>query len=301
MAHRIHRLSAVAVRNAKPGVHADGGGLYLQVTDTGARSWLFRYSVGGRERYCGLGSLNTVSLQDARAAAQSCRAMRLRGIDPIEARKAERAQAALSSVSGVSFKQMAEQYIAANESGWRSAKYGKAWRSTLARYVYPVLGALPVQSIATEHVKRVLDPIWSRKPETANHVRGRIEAVLDYAKAMGLRSEENPARWRGHMENLLPARSRIAKVVHHEALPYAEIGEFMAKLRKVEGVAARALELIVLTAARLSEVAGMRLGEIDWQGKRVDRPRGADERQHRTPGTAVAAGRCAAEGASPRH
>lgn len=263
MARKIGRLNAVSVRNAKAGMHADGGGLYLQVTNSGAKSWLFRYSVGERERYCGLGSLSTASLQAARSEAQKCRQMRLQGVDPIEARKAGRAAAALSASRGTTFKEAAETLIRSRSDGWKNAKHAHQWRRTLEVYAFPVLGSLPVDGVTTDHVMKVLEPIWLDKPETASRVRGRIEAVLDSAKARGIRDGENPARWHGHLDHLLPSRAKVRKVKHFAALPYVEIGAFTRKLRERGGIASQALEFLILTCARTSEVAGMREREIE--------------------------------------
>jgi integrase len=267
MARKLGKLTVVQVRNAKTGLHSDGGGLYLQVTD-GAKSWLFRYRVpNGRERFMGLGSLNTISLADVRAAAQKCRAMRLQGVDPIEARKAERATRALAQHSGTTFKQAAEQLMIDHAAGWKNTKHQAQWRTSLEQYAYPVLASLPVQSINTELVLKCIQPIWTQVPETAGRVRGRIEQVLDWAKAREMREGENPARWRGHLDHLLPPRKKVARVKHHAALPYTEVGKFMHKLRQLGGLQSDALEFVILTAARTGEAMGMRGREIDWSAK----------------------------------
>jgi integrase len=185
----------------------------------------------------------------------------------------------------VSFKDATAKYVAANKAGWRNAKHAAQWDATLLLYAYPTIGALPVSAIDTGHVTKVLDRIWSEKPETASRVRGRIEAVLDYAKVHGWRAGENPARWKGHLENVLPKRSKVRAVVHHAALPWREIGAFMATLDTQEGVAALALRFAILTTARTGEVIGARWSEIDPQHAvwRVPGERMKAAREHRVP------------------
>ena len=244
-------------------MYADGGGLYLRVTSPDARSWVFRYGRDGKERYMGLGSLNAVSLSEARARAAEARRLTSAGIDPIGARDGQRAAERVEAAKQVTFEAAAEAYIRSHKAGWRNAKHGDQWRNTLKAYVYPVIGALPVNQIDSGLVFKVLEPIWTAKPETASRVRQRIEAVLDAATARGHRSGENPARWRGHLDSLLPARAKVQRVQHHPALPYAEIGAFMADLRKQEGLAARAMELLILTATRTTECIAARWSEFD--------------------------------------
>ena len=289
MARPVRRLSAITVKNAKPGLHPDGGNLYLQVTDSGSKSWTFRFGRGGRERYMGLGPVITVSLAEAREEATRCRALLLKGIDPIESRKAERAQNELAQHQGTTFEECALRLLASHETSW-SDKHRLQWRNSLATYAYPVLGPVAVQSIDTALVLKVLEPIWQEKPETASRVRGRIEAVLDWAKARGIRSGENVARWKGHLDHLLPSHSKVRKVRHHAALPYGEIGAYMRELRERDGIAARALEFIILTAARTGEVVRMRWDEIDLRAKTwvVPEARMKGGREHRVPLSAQA-------------
>jgi hypothetical protein len=264
----VHRLSAVKVANLKRrGMYADGGGLYLQVTANGSRSWIFRFKQNGRSRDMGLGSLATISLAEAREMAAECRRLRLTGIDPIESRKTDRLQAQLAAARSMTFDQCRDAFIEAHKSAWRNAKHRAQWANSLATYVGPVFGSMPIQSVDVALVTKVLEPIWSTKPETASRVRGRIERVLDWAKVRGFRQGENPARWRGHLDALLPAHSKVRKVKHHAALPYVQVGAFMAALRTREAVAARALEFTILTAARTGEVLGARWDEIDFQTK----------------------------------
>ncbi len=286
MARQIGRLTALAVSRAKAaGMYADGGGLYLQVTAAGARTWIFRYTLQGRTRDMGLGSLSAVSLAEARTRALEARRLKSAGIDPIGARDGQRAMERAETAKQITFKDAAEAFIKAHQAGWRNAKHCEQWRNTLATYVYPLMGALPVQQIDAGLVVRVLEPIWTTKAETAGRIRQRIEAVLDSATARGYRSGENPARWRGHLQNLLPALSKVRRVQHHPALPYTEIGAFMAELRKETGLAARALELLILTATRTTEAIAARWFEIDLEQKiwTIPAERIKAGREHRIP------------------
>ncbi len=264
MARTIGKLTALAVAQAKRrGYYGDGGGLFLQVSATGSKSWVFRFKEAGRLREMGLGPTHTIGLADARQRAQECRKARLDGKDPIEMRRAERSTAKLDAAKAMSFRACADRYIASHKAGWRNAKHAAQWTATLETYVYPSFGALPVQGVDVGLVMKAIEPIWATKPETAGRVRGRIEAILDWASARGYRQGENPARWRGHLENLLPKRSKVRRVEHHAALPYPEIAAFMSELRQQEGVAARALEFAILTAARTGEVIGARWDEFN--------------------------------------
>ena len=263
MARVIGRLTALKVSRAiKPGMYADGGGLYLQVTGNGAKSWIYRYMLRGREREMGLGSLSAVCLADARTKAAECRSLRQEGIDPIDVRKKTRDQARLDAASTLTFKDAASSYIDAHRAGWRNPKHIWQWGATLTTYANPIIGDLSLHLIDTALVLKVLEPIWPTKPETASRLRGRIEAVLDWATVRGYRKGDNPARWRGHLSKLLPARSKVRKVKHHTALPYAELPDFMVTLRGQGGIAARALEFTILTAARTGEVIGATWDEI---------------------------------------
>jgi integrase len=276
MARTAGRLSALKVTRlaSKPGMHSDGDGLYLQVTNGGA-SWIYRFMLNGRPREMGLGPLSLFGLQEARGKALECRRLRHEGIDPIEARRAARLKARLDDAKAMTFKQCGEAYIKAHRAGWRNAKHAAQWGATLAAYAEPIIGDLPVQAIDTAFVMKILEQdvrgpagkasasLWAAKPETASRLRGRIESILDWAKVRGYRDGENPARWRGHLDKLLPARSKVRKVRHHAALPYVELPKFMADLRGQHGIAARALEFAILTAARTGEVIGARRDEID--------------------------------------
>lgn len=282
----MQRLSPAEVAKKRdPGYYPDGGGLYLQVSPARTRSWIYRFTLRGRSREMGLGSLNAVGLADARRKASECRGLLAEGTDPIEARDAQRAQDALTDARSITFAKAAERYVAAHKPGWRNAKHADQWENTLETYAEAVIGRLPVADVDTSLVLRVLEPIWTEKPETASRLRGRIEAVLDWATVRGHRTGDNPARWRGHLAALLPARSSVAAVKHHAALPYASIGDFVAEVRKLEGVAARALEFTILTAARTGEVIGATPGEFDLQKAlwTIPAERMKARREHRTP------------------
>jgi integrase len=251
------------VKTTKPGLYGDGGGLYLQITIAGVKSWMFRYMLAGKARGMGLGPVRTIGLAEARAKALDCRRLLLDGIDPLDARTAKRAEQKIADAKNVTFEECAKAYIDAHRAGWKNAKHADQWTNTLTTYAYPVFKSLPVATIDTPLVMRVLQPIWTIKGETAGRVRGRIESVLDWAKVRGYRSGENPARLKGHLDTLLPKRSRVQKVKHHPALPYTELGAFFATLRSEEGVAARALEFLILTATRTNEVIGATWGEFN--------------------------------------
>jgi integrase len=289
MARAIGKLSAVAVNKAKrKGLYADGGGLYLRIAEAGSKSWVFRFMRAGRARAMGLGPLDTVSLAEAREVARECRKLCREDIDPIEARKAKQAEAKLEAANTMTFRQCAESYIEAHGASWRNPKHASQWPNTLAAYVYPVFGAVSVQAVDVGLVMKAVEPIWHAKPETASRVRGRIESVLDWASARGYRRGDNPARWRGHLENLLPNRSKLQRVEHHAALPYAQMAEFMAALRVQEGIAARALEFLILTAARTGEVIGASPSEIKDDVWTVPAERMKGGKEHRIPLSAPA-------------
>lgn len=286
MAQLRDRLTALQVKRVtRPGMYADGGGLNLYVQAGGAKSWVYRYMLKGRAREMGLGPAHTISLSEAREMAREARRLKFDGIDPIDHRQAARARSTLEAAADFTFKQAAQAYIRANKAGWRNDKHAAQWESTLTTYADPIFADRSVAEIDTGLVLAVLEPIWAAKPETASRVRGRIEAVLDWASARGLRVGENPARWKGHLEKLLPAKSRVHKVEHHAALPYGELKAFMAALQKQPGAAAQALAFTILTAARTGEVIGAEWNEIDLEGRvwtvPADRMKGRKE--HRVP------------------
>ena len=286
MARSINRLTDLRVRREKaPGLYHDGGGLCLQVTVSGAKSWVLRYMLRGKAREMGLGSVTLVSLSDARIRAVEARRLCLDGIDPIEHRKAQRAARMLADAKTKTFTECLEGWIETNTDGWGSEKYRHQQRAQIETHATPAIGALPVANIDTESVLKVLKPIWATKLVTARRVRDIIEAILDYARAKGYRTGENPARWRGHLENLLAQPDNVHKVKHRAALPYNEIGEFMARLRTQEGRDANALEFTILTAARVGEIEGATFDEIDFSKKEWtvpgERMKGGEE--HRVP------------------
>ncbi|MFP6900761.1 MAG: tyrosine-type recombinase/integrase, partial [Opitutales bacterium] len=228
------------------------------------KAWIYRFTLDGKPRQMGLGPLHTVTLAEAREVARECRKQLREGIDPIERRNALKATRRLEGAQFMTFRDCAEAYIRTHGAAWRNVKHASQWRNTLTTYAYPFFGDLSVQAVDTALVMKALEPIWAKKPETASRVRGRIEAILDWATAREFRQGENPARWRGHLNKLLPARSKVRKVVHHAALPYSEMGTFMADLRRREAVAARGLEFLILTATRTGEVIGATWDEIDF-------------------------------------
>lgn len=278
------KLTALRVKSlTRPGRYGDGGGLWLQVRGSDRRSWLFRYTLNGKARQMGLGPAGDVSLAEARNAAQEARRLVREGSDPIERRiaaKRERRDAA----KAITFNQVVERYIGAHEPTWRNAQHRYQWRQTLG-LAGAAFGDQPVAAISIGHVMGLLEPLWPRKPETASRLRGRIEAVLDYAAARGWRTGDNPARWRGHLAKLLPSARKVAPVKHHPALPWSEIGSFVAAVRAEKGVAARALEFTILTAGRTGEVIGARWSEISLEsGIWVVPPeRMKAGREHRVP------------------
>jgi integrase len=247
----------------KPGAHRVSKNLYLQVGPTGTKAWLFRYMRNGRSHGMGLGPLELVTLAEARDKALLCRKMLLDGKDPLEERRSERAQALLTAAATMTFRDCAKRYIEAHSKGWRNGKHRQQWRNTLETYACPVIGDLPVAAIDTGLIMQIIEPLWTTKTETASRLRGRLESILDWATARNYRTGENPARWRGHLDKLLPKRSKVAPVNHHDALPYAELPAFMQQLRDQGGVAARCLEFTILTAARTGEAIGARWSEID--------------------------------------
>jgi integrase len=264
MARTVNQLTATTVQKLKaPGLYPDGAGLYLQVTSKEAKSWLLRYSLRGKAREMGLGSLRKVSLAEARQKAADCHKLLDQHIDPIEHRTQARTAAALANSDSMTFADAAGRYIAMRSKGLKNTKHAKQWATTIADYAEPILGKLPVREVDTGHVHRVLEPIWVTKPETAGRVRGRIEKILGWAKANKFREGENPARWRDNLDQLLPKLSEVRKVKHHPALAYAEVAVFMTELRQQEGTAARALEFLILTAARTEEVLLARPNEIN--------------------------------------
>jgi len=299
----IGKLKALTVtRTKEAGRYGDGGGLYLQVTTPTARSWIFRYWIGDRDtageplrdksdkvlgRSCemGLGSTSVVSLEEARDLAAEYRKMRRQGIDPLTAQQVTKAQATVKAAKAKSFAECADDYYKAHRAGWRHPQHAYQWQASIRMFADPVIGPLPVQAIDTALVLKVLQPIWNEKPETANRLRGRLENILDYAKVNGFRAGDNPARWRGHLDKLLPAPSKVRKLVHFKALPYPELPAFMATLRTHESIAAKALQFTILTSARTGEVLGARWSEMNLAENVWTVPPGRmkTQTQHRKP------------------
>jgi integrase len=280
------RLTALEIsRLSEPGVYGDGDNLYLQVRGPKSKSWILRYTIAGKPKYLGLGSLRKLPLAKARVKARGAIAQLGEGLDPLEAKRAAKQQRELEAAKRVTFAECAHQYVAAREATWRNKQHCQQWGSSLARFVLPIIGALPVGSIDTALVLKTIEPMWAKTPETASRVRGRIEVILDWAKSRGYREGENPARWRGHVENLLPARAKLRKVEHHAALPYSELGAFMGELRRDTSIGAKVLQYVVLTAARSGEALGARWDEIDMIGKvwTVPADRMKSGKQHRVP------------------
>jgi integrase len=262
MAREIGRLTALDVKRSRQrGLYHDGGGLYLKIDRGGSRSWVFRYGAQGR-RYHGLGPLHTITLAEAREKARVCRKALLDGIDPIAERKVRKAAAQLAAAKAITFADAAREYIASHKRGWKNQKSETQWTSTLAMYAKPI-NKLPVAAIDTGLVLRCIEPIWADKTETATRVRARIEAILDWAKARGYRDGDNPARWRGCVEHLLPAKTKVTPVKHYRAVPYAEMAAFIAELHQRDGTTADCLEFLILTATRTGEVLGATWDEFD--------------------------------------
>jgi integrase len=276
------RLSALKVKAlAKTGRYADGNGLYLQVSQNHAKSWLFRFMRDGVARQMGLGSAAVIPLAEARARAIECRRLVADGHDPIVHRDAQHGRQA----EGRTFSDVMALYLKGHEGGWKNAKHRQQWRNTLDTYALPILGAMSVAAITASDVLRVLTPIWQDKTETASRLRGRIEAILSYAKALGWRQGENPAAWKDNLAQLLPAKARVSKVEHHAALPWREVPTFMRDLHQRDGAAGQALRLLILTASRTSETLGARWCEFDLTRSLwiipPDRMKGG--REHRVP------------------
>jgi integrase len=270
MPKKAKELSAVEVqRLTTPGLHFVGGvaGLALQVLPTGGRSWVLRTKVGVKRRDMGLGGFPDVLLAEARAAARAARADIKKGIDPIDDARAKRSALKASQAAALTFEQCAAEYIKDQRSGWKNDKHAQQWENTLRTYAYPHIGSILVQDIGLPNVLAVLKPIWEVKTETASRVRGRMESVLGWATAHEYRHGLNPARWRDHLDKLLPKPGKVTKVEPREALDASEMGAFMVKLREMDGVGARALGFAILTAARSGEVRGATWDEIDTTAK----------------------------------
>ena len=288
MPKRARELAALAVSRLKtPGMNAVGSpaGLYLQISPRGSRSWVLRTMIGGRRRDMGLGGYPDVPLAEAREKARRYRAMIEEGIDPIAERRAAKARLMAESAKSITFDECARRVIAIKQVEFKSTKHAAQWPATLATYASPVIGKLPVDAIELGHVTEILSPIWQTKTETATRLRGRIEAVLDYATVHGLRSGPNPARWRGNLDAVLPKPGKIKRVQHFRALPIDEVPAFITDLRRRDGMGARSLEFAIFTAARSGEIRGATWDEIDIENNvwKIPASRMKAGKEHRVP------------------
>lgn len=279
-------LSAKKVESLKKiGYHADGDNLYLQVSSPSSKSWIFRFSFDGKRREMGIGPYPEITLEKAREAAMELRRLVKAGVDPIEQRKADQAAKRAERNNAVTFAYCAKQYIESHRHGWKNPKHAQQWTNTLEQYAYPVIGETIIKDVDTALIMRVLQPIWLAKNETAGRLRGRLENILDWAAVQGFRAVENPARWKGHLDNLLASPGKVQKNNHFKALPYAEISPLMLALRANGSVSAKALEFLILTAARTSEIIGAKWDEIDFDNQLwiVPADRMKAKREHRVP------------------
>ena len=268
MGRQQQRLSALQVSKlTKPGLYGDGGGLTLQITQGGVKSWLFRFMMAGKAYGMGLGPTHTVSLAEARQKALAARKLIIDGINPLAAKKQDKITAALATARMMTFDQCAEAYVAAHKAGWKNAKHANQWTNTLSTYASPTIGHLPVAEIDTGLVVKCLTTIWETKTETASRLRGRIESILGWATTSGYRTGENPARWKGHLDNLLATISKASRTKHHPSLPWQRMNELITVLRTRDGASARAIEFTILTACRSGEVRGAKWSEFDIEKK----------------------------------
>ena len=286
MPRPIHRLNDKRCKHAKPGKLADGDGLFLRTLGSGSSRWVFQYTRDGRTREMGLGGYPGVTLAKARAEAERNRKHLAAGRDPIEAKTQQRTR----KKSQRTFASAAAAYIRAHRRGWANRKHAHQWVSTMKTYARPVIGETEVAAIQVADVLRILQPLWTSKTETAKRVQGRLENIIDFAAAMGWRTGDNPARWRGHLDKLLPSPSKVRKVRHHPALPYAELPAFWSQLAAHDGTAADALRFTILTACRTGEVLGARWDEIDGDVWTIPAERMKAGLAHRVPLSSAALG-----------
>lgn len=288
MAREVAEKSALEIsRINKTGYHFVGGvsGLVFQVSRTGTKSWLLRTLVGGKRREIGLGGYPDVGIAAAREAARAMKAQIIAGVDPVAERLANRSALAAANAAAITFEQAAEQTMASMSAGWKSQVHAKQWRATLELYAYPLIGDLQVAHVDTSHLMKILEPIWASKTETASRLRSRIEIVLDWAKARKYRTGDNPASWKGNLDHLLPPPRKVMKREHFAALPFGRVNEFLETLKEVSGFGARALEFLILTAARSGEVRGATWSEIDLSEKvwTIPAERMKAGKEHRIP------------------
>lgn len=279
----------IQVKNAPAGLHPCANGLYLQVSKTESKSWLYRFQLNGKRRWAGVGSYPEIGLKDARIRAAEMRMMVVNGIDPIEKKQEDKreaiAKAEQSAAKAKTFKELAQDYIELNRAGWKNKKHVQQWENTLDTYAYGVIGHLPPADITTEHILTILKDIWLTKTETATRLRGRLEVVLSYAKIKGYRTGDNPAAWKNHLDHVLPQPSKVAPHKHHPALPFSRAAEFMTALSATDTVAGSCLQFTILTACRSIESLECRWSEIDLEGKVwiVPPERMKMKREHRVP------------------
>jgi integrase len=279
---RNHPSAKEVAKLKKRGRYAVGHNVYLQVSEWGTRSWIFRYRVGGTARHMGLGPYDLLTLAEARERGYQARRQLLAGIDPLTEKRASKRERLLATAHAKTFKECATAYIAAHESGWKGSASRKQWQQSLKRYVYPKIGNLPVANVDLACVLSVLECIWTTIPESARRIRNRIELVLDWATARGLRQGDNPARWKGLLESLLPEKKPNG-VEHLPAMKYADVPLFMARLRNEQGFAARALEFQILTGVRPGQACGARWSEIENDTWAIPPERAKNGREHRIP------------------
>ena len=274
----IHKLNPRKVTTVGPGKYEDGGGLRLVVAGSGAKKWVLRFTIDGKRREMGLGSFPDVGLAEARDQATAYRKQAKAGVDPIEAR-----QTGIETTP--TFTTCAARYIQTHRRAWKNAKHARQWVRTLKTYARPVMGSKRVDIIVTEDVLKILTPIWTTKTETAKRVQGRVENILDYAAAHKYRDPLNPARWRGHLDKLLPKPARVKQVTHHPAMPHTEVPTFMAELSDNSSVSALALRFLILTATRTNEVLHAQWQEIDREPAvwAIPADRMKTRREHRVP------------------
>jgi integrase len=280
MTRIANKLTAVKVERAsKRGLYGDGNGLYLQIAKHGTKSWLLRYMLNGQARNMGLGPLHSVTLAEARERAREARSQIAQGHDPLSGKKVHARNLSRT------FDVCAREFIEAHGPTFKNPKHRAQWGSSLAAYASPAIGSPPVSLVDTARVMRVLQPIWHKVPETASRVRQRIERVLDWAAVQGFRKGENPARWKGHLDMLLPAKGKVKKAEHHAALPYADLPAFMLELDGKKSISARALEFAILTATRTGEVIGATWSEVDFDSKlwTIPAERMKAGKEHRVP------------------
>lgn len=283
---KAHKLTVLQIKNAtKPGRLHDGQGLYLNVTPAGSKSWVYRYMIAGKDNSMGLGPYPEVTLAEARERSADYRKQIRTRRDPLAEKKANTATLKADQAKATTFDWCAEEFIKLNEPNWKNQKHINQWRNTLKTYASPTIGNMNVAKIETDHVLRIIEPIWNTKSETAERVRGRIESILGWATIKTYRSGDNPARWKDHLEHALPKRNKAASVVHHAALPYSQINTFMPELRQQAGLAARACEFAILTAARSSEVRGAVWSEFDLETAMwvVPKERIKMKKEHKVP------------------